>query len=168
MLLVLKQTMRSTLCLTVLLAAASLSAQRPDRTDAPAGATPTIAARTASMTNMPGLLPLHWDVATGKLFLEIPVDARGKSADFIYTNSLPYGTGSNDLGLDRGQTAQALIVHFQRTGPKVLLIEPERALPHLVARRQPAARAQAVVPVFGAGRVYGRRPVGLSRHGRRH
>ena len=117
--------MRSQFCLAALaLTAASVSAQRPERSDAAPTAIPTIAARTASMTNMPGLLPLHWDAASGKLYLEIPVSAQGKSADFIYTNSLPYGTGSNDLGLDRGQTSQGLIVHFQRTGPKVLLIEP--------------------------------------------
>jgi hypothetical protein len=116
--------MRKTFCLTVVLVSASVSAQRPDRSDAPPAAIPTIAARTAGMTNMPGLLPLHWDPAAGKLYLEISLDANGKSADLLYTNSLPYGTGSNDLGLDRGQTSQGLIVHFERIGPKVLLVEP--------------------------------------------
>jgi hypothetical protein len=121
---VLQQNMRKTFCLTVVLVSASVSAQRPDRSDAPPAAIPTIAARTAGMTNMPGLLPLHWDPAAGKLYLEISLDANGKSADLLYTNSLPYGTGSNDLGLDRGQTSQGLIVHFERIGPKVLLVEP--------------------------------------------
>lgn len=99
----------------------SAPAQRPDRaapaSDAPP---PTIAARTAAMTNMPGLLPLHWDANAGKLYLEIPK----LNHDLLYTNSLPYGTGSNDLGLDRGQTAPGKIVRFERTGPKVLLVEP--------------------------------------------
>ncbi len=118
--------MRKNLCLTLaLLASAPLaSAQRPAA--APEGPPPTIAARTASMTNMPGLLPLHWDAASGKLYLEIPL-TNGKSEDILYTNSLPYGTGSNDLGLDRGQTAGGKIVHFERIGPKVLLIEPNEA-----------------------------------------
>ncbi|NYF78117.1 zinc-dependent metalloprotease [Granulicella arctica] len=88
---------------------------------------PTIATRTAAMTNMPGLLPLHWEATTGKLYLEIPhINAAGKSEDLLYTNSLPYGTGSNDLGLDRGQTSAGRIVHFERTGPKVLLVEPNQ------------------------------------------
>ncbi len=103
-----------------------LAAQRqPPPSDAPI---PTIAARTASMTNMPGLLPLHWDVKTGKLYLEIPhLDAAGHSQDYIYTGALPWGTGSNDLGLDRGKTSRSSLVRFERTGPKVLLVEQQEA-----------------------------------------
>ena len=112
--------MRSALVLALTLSTvASVSAQRPE----PA-AIPTIAAKTASMTNMPGLLPLHWDGAAGKLYLEIPLAANGKGADLLYTHSLPWGTGSNDLGLDRGQTSAGRIVHFERVGPKILLVEP--------------------------------------------
>ena len=75
------------------------------------------------MSAMPGLLPLYWDALAGKLYLEIP-----KVGDeLLYTNSLPFGTGSNDLGLDRGQTADGRIVHFERTGPKLLLVEPNQA-----------------------------------------
>ena len=128
---VLKQCMRQNVSLVVGLAAASLCgtlyAQRPDgAASADPKPTPTIAARTATMTNMPGLLPLHWDAAAGKLYLEIPLNTQGKSQDLLYTNSLPYGTGSNDLGLDRGQTSAGKIVRFERTGPKVLLIEPNQ------------------------------------------
>ena len=84
----------------------------------------TLAARTAAMTHMPGLLPLDWDAKVGKLYLELPhLDATGRSQEFLYTDSLPFGTGSNDLGLDRGQTSPGRIVHFERTGPKVLLVE---------------------------------------------
>ena len=79
------------------------------------------------MTTMAGLLPLHWDANAGKLYLEVPrLGPDGHSQDYLYTNSLPYGTGSNDLGLDRGQTAQGKIVRFERTGPRVLLVEPNQ------------------------------------------
>jgi hypothetical protein len=44
--------------------------------------------------------------------------------ELLYTDSLPYGTGSNDLGLDRGQTSEGRIVAFRRVGPQVLLVEP--------------------------------------------
>lgn len=115
------------LCLALALLGPTLlqpaQAQRPERPEAGARSDappPTIAARTASMTNMPGLLPLHWDANAGKLYLEIPQ----LNKDLLYTNSLPYGTGSNDLGLDRGQTSAGRIVRFERTGPKVLLVEP--------------------------------------------
>lgn len=88
--------------------------------------TPTIAAKTVSMRHMPGLLPLDWDAKTGKLYLEIPLGeaAHTRSQELLYTDSLPYGMGSNDVGLDRGQTSEGRIVRFERTGPKVLLVEP--------------------------------------------
>jgi hypothetical protein len=83
---------------------------------------PTIAARTASMTSMPGLLPLFWDANAGRLYLEVPKP----DEDLLYTHGLPYGTGSNDLGLDRGQVSAGQIVRFERFGPKVLLVEPNQ------------------------------------------
>jgi hypothetical protein len=79
------------------------------------------------MKHIDGLLPLDWDAKAGKLYLEIPhLDPAGNSPDLLYTHSLPYGTGSNDLGLDRGQISDGEIVRFERTGPKVLLIEPNQ------------------------------------------
>ena len=101
--------------LALLLVAASLSAQN-------------IATKTTGMKHLDGYLPLDWDAKAGKLYLEIPrLDAAGKSAEILYTHSLPYGTGSNDLGLDRGQISEGQIVRFERTGPKVLLVEPNEA-----------------------------------------
>jgi Met-zincin/Domain of unknown function (DUF5117) len=102
--------MRTHLALALLLAtSASLPAQ-------------TIAAKTTGMTHMPGYLPLDWDAKTGKLYLEIT----HLDTDILYTHSLPYGTGSNDLGLDRGQISEGELIRFQRTGPKVLMIEPNQ------------------------------------------
>lgn len=99
-----------------------LPAQEP----APAGkpTTQTIAKRTAAMQHSPGFLPLDYDAKAGKLFLEIP----HPGADLLWTDSLPYGTGSNDLGLDRGQTAPASLVRFEREGDKVLLIQRNTSL----------------------------------------
>ena len=88
----------------------------------------TISAKTAGMKHLDGYLPLDWDAKNGKLYLEIPhLDANGHSPDLLYTHSLPYGTGSNDLGLDRGQISSGEILHFERTGPKVLLVEPNQS-----------------------------------------
>ncbi len=78
-----------------------------------------IADRTAGMTHLPGLLPLHWDAEKGRLYLEIP----RLGAELLYVDSLPYGIGSNDIGLDRGQMDEPKIVHFERYGPKILLVE---------------------------------------------
>lgn len=86
----------------------------------PASKLPSIATRTSSMQHMPGLLPLDWDAKNGKIYLEIP----HLNQDVLYTDSLPHGTGSNDLLLDRGQTGDGRIVRFERVGPKVLLVQP--------------------------------------------
>ncbi len=95
--------------------------------------TPTIAARTASMQRMPGLMGLDYDAKAGKIFLEVPLvadAAHTRSPEMIYVVSLPHGTGSNDLGLDRGQIGawggggSGELVYFERSGPKVLMVEP--------------------------------------------
>jgi len=72
------------------------------------------------MRHMQGFLPLHWDAKNGRLYLEIPQ----LNLDMLYFDSLPYGTGSNDLGLDRGQVSAAKLVRFERSGPKILLVRP--------------------------------------------
>jgi hypothetical protein len=82
----------------------------------------SISSKITGMKHTDGLLPLDWDAKAGKLYLEIP----HLDTDLLYTHSLPYGTGSNDLGLDRGQISEGEIVRFERTGPKVLLIEPNQ------------------------------------------
>jgi hypothetical protein len=81
---------------------------------------PSIEAKTSGMRHMPGFLPLHWDARAGRLYLEIPQ----LDTDMLYFDSLPFGTGSNDLGLDRGQVSSAKLVRFERFGPKILLAQP--------------------------------------------
>jgi hypothetical protein len=72
------------------------------------------------MKHMDGLFPLSWDDHNGKLYLEI----RNFDQDFLFLNFLPYGLGSNDIGLDRGKFGNSRIVHFSRVGGRVLLIAP--------------------------------------------
>lgn len=91
-------------------------------------APPTIHEKTAGMKHLDGLIPLDFDTRTGKLYLEIgPLGTGSRSSDFIYATSLPFGTGSNDLGLDRGQVTEGRIVRFERNGPKLLLVQPNLA-----------------------------------------
>jgi hypothetical protein len=105
---------------TPLLGFSALGAQ-PAATPAPTAAPglPTIAAKTAGLVKRDGLFPLYWDERTGKLFLEIPA----MEQEFIYFTSLPWGVGSNDIGLDRNQLGQERLVAFHRSGPRVLLIQ---------------------------------------------
>ena len=109
-LVVIKETMRFFAAVAcVLVFPVVLSAQAPSpKPDAPI---PTISVKTAGMQNIPGLLPLHWDAKGGKLYLEIP----HLDMDLLYTHSLPYGSGSNDLGLDRVQISEGQVVRFGST-----------------------------------------------------
>lgn len=81
---------------------------------------PGIAGRTAGMQKMPGYFPLYWDEKAGRLWLEIDKF----DTEFLYVDSLPAGLGSNDIGLDRGRLGGSRIAKFQRTGPKVLMVQP--------------------------------------------
>ncbi len=88
-------------------------------TSAETTAVPSIAEKTAGMQKLPGYFNLYWDARQGKLWLEI--DKWGK--EFLYQSSLPAGVGSNDIGLDRGQLGASGLVRFDRSGPKILLIQ---------------------------------------------
>ncbi len=94
----------------------------------------TIAEKTAGMKRLDGFLPLVWDAKSGKIYLEI--GSFGK--DFLYLDSLPYGVGSNDLGLDRGQLGRSHVVRFYRSGPHVLMME--RNLRYRSSSTQPEER----------------------------
>ncbi len=116
----------------------ALHAQQPD-TKAPA--TTSLQDKTASMKHQPGLLPLDWDGKAGKLYLEVPLAGTDHtvSPEYIWVHSLPGGVGQNDLGLDRGQIGGGRIVRFERTGPRVLLVEHN--LQFRTASTDPAERA---------------------------
>jgi hypothetical protein len=96
-----------TLCSTCL-------AAHPD-----ASQTPSISEKTAGAQKFAGYFNLYWDTKQGKLWLEIDK----WSTEFLYQSGLPAGIGSNDIGLDRGQLGKTGVVRFERSGPKVLLIE---------------------------------------------
>ncbi|HYY93461.1 MAG TPA: DUF5117 domain-containing protein, partial [Pyrinomonadaceae bacterium] len=79
----------------------------------------SIGAKTRGLQKLDGYFPLYWSAEEGKLLLEIP----RFDTEFLYQVSLPTGVGSNPLGLDRGQLGDTHVVHFERVGPKVLLVE---------------------------------------------
>src|SRR5258708_27509710 len=79
----------------------------------------SIADKTKLMEKMAGYFNIYWDAKAGKLWLEI--DKWG--TEFLYQSSMPAGIGSNDIGLDRGQLGGTHVVRFERSGPKVLLVQ---------------------------------------------
>ncbi len=104
---------------TLLLAVALLAPSAPAASQATdAARLPTIADYTRGMDARPGYFPLYWDDAGGRLLLEV-----GRwDEQFLYLTSLATGVGSNALGLDRGNIQSAYLAHFERVGPKVLLV----------------------------------------------
>ncbi len=82
--------------------------------------TSPIAEKTSGMEKFSGYFNFYWDAKGGKIWLEIDK----WDTEFLYVSSLPAGLGSNDIGLDRGQLGGSRIVKFQRSGPRVLLIQP--------------------------------------------
>jgi hypothetical protein len=94
-------------------------AAQPQRPAAP----PSIDDRTNGMKKMDGYFPLYWDERTGSMFLEV---ARFNQ-DFLFSNGLSAGLGSNDIGLDRGRGGQGRVVQFQRVGPRVFLVQANQS-----------------------------------------
>lgn len=100
--------------------AQAAAGQRGGGQGAQAGRMPSIDERTNGMKKLDGYFPLYWDERTGSLFMEIT----RFDSDFLFTTGLSAGLGSNDIGLDRGQEGGGALVHFERVGPKVLLVQP--------------------------------------------
>ncbi|MDZ7629762.1 MAG: zinc-dependent metalloprotease [Gemmatimonadaceae bacterium] len=142
--------LRAALLASSLLTAATLPAQPGGTAPAPAttGGIPSIASRTANMTKRDGLFPLYWDERTGKLYLEIPA----MDQEFIYFTSLPWGVGSNDIGLDRNQLGRERLVTFTRSGPRVLLIEKNT---NFRAVTNDANEARGVETSFARSAIFG-------------
>lgn len=66
-----------------------------------------------------GFYTFYYRQRDGKLFLQIKESQIGQP--FLFQSSLPYGVGSNDIGLDRGQLGNTRLVQFDRFGKRVLL-----------------------------------------------
>ncbi|KPZ56900.1 zinc-dependent metalloprotease [Pseudoalteromonas sp. P1-25] len=72
---------------------------------------------TAQMNHFPGYFSFYYDTQNGKVFLKVDK----LEQQFLLQQSLPYGVGSNDIGLDRGQLGNTHLVQFERFGNKVML-----------------------------------------------
>jgi len=87
-------------------------------TPAQQAAAASIAAVTKDMQRHDGFAPFFWDSVRGRVLLEVPVFER----DVLYYISAASGGGSVELPLDRG-ILRSVVIHFLRSGPRVLVIE---------------------------------------------
>ncbi|HET9274946.1 MAG TPA: zinc-dependent metalloprotease, partial [Gemmatimonadales bacterium] len=111
-------------------------------------APPTIAEKTRGFNRIDGFVPLYWDAAAGKLWMEI----RRLGEELIYITGATTGLGSNDIGLDRGQIGRERIVRFERVGPRVLLVQPNQD--YRSSSADPAER-RAVRESFATSTLWG-------------
>jgi len=103
-----KASGKSAIAITVLFVVSTSSAL---------AALPSIGEFTSDMTKKDGLIPVYYDDESDKVYLAVPTD----HAEYLFQSSLPYGVGSNDIGLDRGQLGDTRLVSFEKFGNKVLL-----------------------------------------------
>ncbi len=76
----------------------------------------------AGITNYKGYFNFYYDANEDKIYLEV----EKLNAEFLYVRSLSEGIGSNDIGLDRGQLGDGVVVKFIKAGNKLLLIQPNQ------------------------------------------
>jgi len=103
-----------------LLATANTAAAQADQQGNGARGLPTVEDKTADMEAIGGFFPLYWDEGTGRLWLEIA----HWDTEILHATGLASGLGSNDIGLDRGALSGSRVVRFSRTGPKVMMVQP--------------------------------------------
>jgi predicted Zn-dependent protease len=107
-----------------------------------------IESKTQGLTKYSGYFNFYWDENNGKIFLEVDK----LNQEFLYVNTLPAGIGSNDLGLDRGQIGGSRIVKFIKSGPKILLLQPNydyRAVSNNEDERKSVEQAFAQSVIWG-------------------
>jgi len=54
----------------------------------------------------------------------ILLEVKELDKEFLYVHSLTTGLGSNDIGLDRGQLGDGVVVKWIKSGNKLLLLQP--------------------------------------------
>ena len=67
------------------------------------------------ITKYEGYFTFYYDDTSDKIFLQI----EDLNTEFLYVRSLSEGIGSNDIGLDRGQLGDGVVVHFKKAGNKL-------------------------------------------------
>ncbi|MEP7045009.1 MAG: DUF5117 domain-containing protein, partial [Dokdonella sp.] len=106
------------MCATALATAAPAPAAGAD-TKAESKPPLDIAGATRSMQHVAGFFDVYRDAAKGRVLLGV----HAFDAPFLLVSSLPWALGSNDIGLDRGQSGESHLVEFRRVGSRVLLVE---------------------------------------------
>jgi len=76
--------------------------------------------RVSGFKKLDGFVPLYWDEAGGRLWMEVPK----LNTEVLYSTGIAAGLGSNDIGIDRGALSGSRIISFERVGPRILVVQP--------------------------------------------
>jgi len=103
--------------ITSLVLSAGLASAAPatPAKDAP----PSFETAIKGLAQVPGFVEVYRDPAKGRVLIGVSA----LRAPFLLYSSLPWGVGSNDIGLDRGQVGDSRLVEFRRIGNKLLLVQ---------------------------------------------
>lgn len=71
-----------------------------------------------------GLFDFSYNQDKGTISLKIT--ERDLDREFLYVHAIATGLGSNDIGLDRGQLGDGLVVKWVKAGNKLLLLQPNQ------------------------------------------
>src|SRR4051812_8289011 len=77
-----------------------------------------LAERTTGFQKTDGFIPFYWDAKKGRVLLQLSLFDQ----DVLYYVSAASSPGSVEMPLDRG-ILNTSVIHFQRSGPKVLVVE---------------------------------------------
>ncbi|MBQ4804708.1 zinc-dependent metalloprotease [Aquimarina sp. MMG015] len=95
-----------------------------------------------------GYFNFYYNQSKDEIYLEV----NKLDSDFLYVHSLATGLGSNDIGLDRGQIGDGVIVKFKKAGNKLLLVQPNqryRAITENKLEKKSVEQAFAKSVLFG-------------------
>ena len=95
-----------------------------------------------------GFVTFYYDENNGKIYLEVDK----LEEEFLYINSLSQGVGSNDIGLDRGQLGNSVIVKFVKYGDKIMLLQPNKDYRAISDNRE---EQKSVEEAFAKSILYG-------------
>jgi len=69
-----------------------------------------------------GFFNFHYSDDEGKIYMEVDK----LNTEFLFVHALSTGVGSNDIGLDRGQLGDGVVVKFIKSGNTLLLMQPNQ------------------------------------------
>lgn len=109
---------------------------------------PTVEKFVEPMTLHSGFYSFYVDNSKGKVYVQVNKAAK----PLLFQSSMPYGLGSNDIGLDRGQLGETRIVQFERVGEKSLLKQINTQ--YRASSANPAER-QSIKEAFASSVIWG-------------